>query len=85
MNTITTQLITPEKIFFEGEASYVQVPGAEGEFGVMVGHMPFISTLKPGIVGIELPGGGRKEFTVTGGIAEVTAERCTLLVEKASE
>jgi len=75
------QLITPEKIIFDGQADYVQVPGAEGEFGVMPGHMLFISTLKEGEVQITLADGEKKTFPVTGGIAEVTPQRCTLLVE----
>ena len=78
------QLITPEKILFEGEAAYVQIPGTEGEFGVMPGHAPEVSTLQEGIVGVELASGERKEFSVTGGIAEVVPERCRLLVEVAA-
>ena len=74
------QLITPEKILFEGEASYVSVPGSEGEFGVLDGHAPLISTLKEGVVGIELASGEKKEFSVVSGVAEVTPARCTLLV-----
>ena len=76
-----TQLITPEKILFEGEAAYVQVPGAEGEFGVLPGHAPTISTLKEGVIAVDLAGGEHKEFPVSSGVAEVTPERVTLLVE----
>lgn len=75
------QLITPEKILFEGEAAYVQIPGADGEFGVLPGHAPVISTLREGVIAIELSDGEKKEFPVTSGVAEVTPERCTLLVE----
>ncbi|MCE2927571.1 MAG: ATP synthase F1 subunit epsilon [Rickettsiales bacterium] len=78
------QLITPEKTLFDGEAEYIAVPGAEGEFGVMDGHAPVIATLKEGTVAIELSGGEKKEFQVSGGVAEVLPERCTLLVEAAS-
>ena len=75
------QLITPEKTLFEGEAAYVQVPGAEGEFGVMPGHAPLVSTLQAGVVAVELTGGERREFPVASGVAEVLPERVTLLVE----
>ena len=75
------QLITPEKILFEGEAAYVQVPGAEGEFGVLPGHMNFVSTLKEGTVEVDVAGGEKKSFPVKGGVAEISPERCTLLVE----
>ena len=77
------QLITPEKILFEGDATYVAVPGELGDFGVLPGHEPFISTLRPGIVGVDLASGEKKEFPVEGGIAEVTPEKCVLLVETA--
>jgi F-type H+-transporting ATPase subunit epsilon len=76
------QLITPEKIFFSGTATLVKVPGASGEFGVLAGHAPLVSSLAEGEVVIELENGESKSFTITGGIVEVTAERCTLLVEK---
>jgi F-type H+-transporting ATPase subunit epsilon len=75
------QLITPEKILFEGAANYVQVCGSQGEFGVLPNHAPFISTLKAGNIVIELPNGERQEFPVTSGVAEVQAEKITILVE----
>jgi len=77
------QLITPEKILFEGEAKYISVPGTLGEFGVLPGHEPFVSTLQPGIVSVDLASGERKEFPVTGGIAEIVPEKCVLLVDVA--
>lgn len=77
------QVITPEKIVLEDEARYVSAPGTLGDFGVLPGHEPFVSTLKPGTVIIELTSGERKEFPVTGGIAEITPDKCTLLVDAA--
>jgi F-type H+-transporting ATPase subunit epsilon len=77
------KLITPEKILFEGEASYVQVCGSQGEFGVLPNHAPLISTLKEGNIAIDLKNGEKKEFHVTGGVAEVLPEQVTLLVETA--
>ena len=79
------QLITPEKTFFEGEIASVQIPGTMGDFGVLPGHAPFISTIRAGVVTIELAGGGRKLVNVTGGIAEVTPQQCTLLADSATE
>ncbi len=78
------QLITPEKTLFDGEAVSVGVPGSEGDFGVLDGHAPVIATLKEGTVSVELEGGATKEFAISGGVAEVVPERCTLLVEAAS-
>ncbi len=77
------QLITPEKILFEGEATYIGIPGTEGDFGVLDGHAPTISTLKEGVVTVDLAGGEHKEFPILRGVAEVVPERCTLLVEAA--
>jgi F-type H+-transporting ATPase subunit epsilon len=77
------QLITPEKILFEGDAKYISVPGTMGEFGVLPGHEPFVSTLQAGTVGVELASGEKKEFPVTGGIAEIVPEKCVLLVDVA--
>ena len=75
------QLITPEEILFEGEATYVQIPGILGEFGVLPIHAPFISTLREGVVSVEVAGGGKQEFPVKSGVAEVQADKVTLLVE----
>ena len=78
---MNVQLITPEKVLFEGDASYVQVCGTQGEFGVLPNHAPFISTLKEGNITVDVVGGGKQEFHVTGGVAEVLPEKVTLLVE----
>jgi len=78
------QLITPEKILFKGDAAYISIPGSLGEFGVLDGHAPFVSTLKEGTVVVDLVSGEKKEFAVAGGIAEVTPEKCVLLVDVAA-
>lgn len=75
------QLITPEKTLFKGTASYVQVPGIAGEFGVMPNHESFISLLKAGVVGIDEAGSPRQEFPITGGVAEIANDNVTLLIE----
>jgi F-type H+-transporting ATPase subunit epsilon len=77
------QLITPEKMLFSGEATMVVAPGTEGDFGVLTGHAPFISTLRPGEITIDLADGSQRKVPVAGGIAEVTPERCLLLIESA--
>lgn len=79
------QLISPEKILFSGEVAMVTAPGSEGEFGVLNGHAPLVSTLKPGIVTIDLPHGAQQKIAVLSGIAEVSPERMTLLVESAAD
>jgi F-type H+-transporting ATPase subunit epsilon len=81
--TFTLDLITPEKTFFTGQARYVSIPGAEGEFGVLEGHMPFISTLKAGVIRIEQEGGVEHRVAVIDGVAEVTPHHCVILAETA--
>ncbi len=78
------QLITPEATFFSGEAQLVQVPGTLGDFGVLDGHAPFLSTIRPGVITIETAEGARK-MAVAGGIAEVQPERLILLAESAQD
>ncbi len=76
------ELVTPEKLMLSIEATYVTVPGSEGEFGVLEGHMPLVSTLQPGRLSVETPD-GTQHFNVTEGFAEVTANSVTVLTEKA--
>ena len=73
------KIITPESTLFAGTADQVQVPGTLGDFGVLPGHAPFISTIRPGVVTIDAEG-KQSKFGVIGGFAEVTPERCTLLL-----
>lgn len=80
--TFPFQLITPEQTFFEGEAQQVIIPGQMGEFGVLAGHAPFISTLKPGIVDID-SSENKTRIAVLGGVAETTPERSAVLAEVA--
>lgn len=79
------KLITPEKIFFEGEIISVQVPGSEGDFGVLPGHAPFISTIRPGVLTIDLTTGSVMKMIVVGGVAEVTPEQTIVLAEQAED
>jgi F-type H+-transporting ATPase subunit epsilon len=80
---IAFDLVSPEQRVLSGEADMVTIPGTEGDMGVMAGHMPLISTLRPGIVAITGLEGGDKRFVVLGGFAEVDATRLTLLAEEA--
>jgi F-type H+-transporting ATPase subunit epsilon len=78
------QIITPEKILFSGPIAMVTVPGAEGEFGVLPGHMRLISTLIPGEIVVDLPDHSQQKIAIQSGVAEVTPESCTLLIETAA-
>jgi len=83
MPTFHFELVSPEKLAFSGEVDQVDAPGAEGEFGVLAGHAPFISTLKPGVLVIHT-GGQRARFVVSGGFAEVNPQGMTVLADMAS-
>ena len=78
-------IITPEKTLYSGDAEMLTAPGTLGEFGVLIGHAPFISTLKPGVITIELSGQQKQRFAVLSGIAEVTPEGCIILAETAQD
>ena len=65
------ELVSPEKLLFSGDVEQVDVPGAEGDFGVLEGHAPAVSTLRPGILTVHAAG-GRQEIVVLGGFAEVS-------------
>lgn len=78
-------IITPEKILFSADATQVVVPGTLGDFGVLPGHAPFISTIRPGVITIDTVEGIQRKIAITGGIAEANPEGCTVLAENAEE
>ncbi len=80
--TFNFELVTPERLVFSGEASQVVVHGIEGDFAVLAGHSPFISTLRPGILDVTLAQ-GRQQLLVKKGVAEVDPERLTVLAQTA--
>ncbi len=75
-------LVSPEKRVFAGEVDQVVVPGVEGEFGVLAGHAPFMSTILSGAIAIHADGDVTRTF-IRGGFAEVTSEGLTILAEEA--
>ena len=76
------ELVTPEKLVRSDEAHMVVVPGVEGQFGVMEGHAPFMTTLKDGVIDIYKSAGGEPESVqVSGGFAEVGDNGLTILAE----
>ncbi|MEI7806257.1 MAG: F0F1 ATP synthase subunit epsilon [Hyphomicrobiales bacterium] len=77
-------LVSPEKLAFSGEVTQVDVPGAEGDFGVLAGHAPLVAMLRPGILTIHA-GGGAQRIVVFGGFAEVSAEGLTVLADVAEK
>jgi F-type H+-transporting ATPase subunit epsilon len=83
MATFHFELVSPEKIAFAGEVDQVDVPGAEGDFGVLAGHAPLIALLRPGIMTVHA-GGDVTELVVLGGFAEVGLDGLTVLADVAT-
>ena len=77
------RLVMPERELLATEADMVVVPGSEGDFGVLHGHAPLISTVRPGVLEVLQGNKVDKRFLVVGGFAEVTPERCTVLADEA--
>jgi F-type H+-transporting ATPase subunit epsilon len=82
MATFQFNLVSPEQVLFSGEVEHVVVPGSEGEFGVLAGHAPLVSTLRPGILKILGPGQPQR-IMVVGGFAEVGPDGLTVLADMA--
>jgi F-type H+-transporting ATPase subunit epsilon len=85
VDKISFDVVSPERLLISDEADMVTVPGSEGDFGVLAGHMPLISTLRPGV--IDIKGGvvsGDTRFFVLGGFAEVNPTKLTILAEEAT-
>jgi F-type H+-transporting ATPase subunit epsilon len=83
MSTFHFELVSPEKIAFSGEVDQVDVPGAEGDFGVLAGHAPLIALIRPGIMTVTA-GGEQTQFVVLGGFAEVGPDGLTVLADVAT-
>ena len=82
MATFQFNLVSPEKLLFTGEVNQVDVPGSEGDFGVLAGHAPFVTTLRPGILTMYRDGGNLR-VAVSGGFAEVSDAGLTVLADVA--
>jgi len=82
MATFHFDLVSPEKLLFSGDVEQVDVPGSEGDFGVLAGHAPFVTTVRPGLLIMHREGGAIK-VVVNGGFAEVTPSGLTVLADMA--
>ncbi len=80
---IKLEVVTPEKSVVSEEAQIVMSPGSLGEFGVLVGHTPFLTTLKIGTIRYKDAGGTEKYVFVNSGFAEALPDKVTVLAESA--
>lgn len=83
-NTIQVDVVSAEELIFSGAAEFVVLPGVVGELGVLPGHTPLLTEIKPGAVRMKLPDAEREEFIfVQGGFLEVQPGRVTVLADTA--
>jgi len=83
MATFHFDLVSPEKLAFSGEVDQVDIPGVEGDFGVLAGHAPVIAAIRPGILTVTV-GGKHEKIIVSGGLAEVSEKGLTVLADIAT-
>ncbi|MEY4978947.1 MAG: hypothetical protein RLZZ352_1217 [Pseudomonadota bacterium] len=83
MSTIRVDVVSAEASIFSGEAKFVALPGEAGELGILPGHIPLITRIKPGAVRIEKADGNEEFVFVAGGILEVQPRHVTVLSDTA--
>ena len=83
MATFQFDLVSPEKLAFSGQVDQVDIPGVEGDFGVLAGHAPVVAAIRPGILTI-IAQGRREKIVVLGGLAEVSEKGLTVLADVAT-
>ncbi|MEO8317740.1 MAG: F0F1 ATP synthase subunit epsilon [Bradyrhizobium sp.] len=83
MATFHFDLVSPEKLAFSGEVDQVDIPGTEGDFGVLAGHAPIVAGIRPGVLTV-ITGGVHQKIIVLGGIAEMSEKGLTVLAEVAT-
>ena len=81
-DTMQFDLVSPERRLLSGQATAVSIPGADGDMVAMADHAPTVTTLRPGVLTVEMDGGEEK-FAVTGGFAQISSEGTTVLAEEA--
>jgi F-type H+-transporting ATPase subunit epsilon len=82
MAVLHFEFVSPESVLFSGDVDQVDLPGTEGDMGILAGHAPLVTTLRPGIVTI-FRDGRREPVVVIGGFAEVSPAGLTVLADKA--
>ncbi len=83
VDKIHFDLVSPERLLLSDDVEMVTLPGTEGYFGVLAGHAPLISTLRPGLIEVKGGSEGEMRLFVRGGFAEVDAGKVVVLAEEA--
>ena len=81
-DTFQFDLVSPESRLASGQAKAVRIPGADGDLTAMPDHAPMVTTLRPGVLVVEMESGD-EEFAVIGGFAQITADAATVLADEA--
>ena len=84
MTTFHFELVSPERLMFSGEVTQVDVPGEDGDFGVLAGHAPLVATIRPGVLTIHSEQAAPMMIVVRGGFAEVGPNGVTVLAQEVS-
>ncbi len=84
-DTVKFDLVSPERLLRSEDVDMVVIPGSEGDFGVLPGHAPIISTIRPGVIEVHKGTATPERIFISGGICEVSADRCTVLADDAVE
>ena len=82
MASLHFELVSPERLLMSDDVDAVEIPGTEGDMGILPGHAPVLSTLRPGVVTVTR-GGKSERIFVRGGFAEVNPQGLTVLAEVA--
>lgn len=83
MAEFTFRLVTPQRLLFEGPATYVLAPGSEGYLGILANHAALITALRPGKLEVRDPSGTLTTYAVSGGFLEVSGNRASVLADAA--
>jgi F-type H+-transporting ATPase subunit epsilon len=83
-NTVHVDIVSAEQQLFSGLAEFVVLPGEAGELGILPGHAPLLTRIRPGVVRVKVPNQAEEEFVfVAGGLLEVHPNRVTVLADTA--
>jgi F-type H+-transporting ATPase subunit epsilon len=81
--SFTFEVVSPERLLLSTQAELAEIPGEEGDLGILEGHAPMIVQLRGGVIRLTRADGGRQDFFVAGGFAEITPERTAVLADEA--
>ena len=73
------KIISPSAVLVDDQVPTVQIPGSEGDFGVLPGHSPLFSMIRPGVINVVMADGQVRKFFATSGYADVTPDSCTVI------